>query len=80
MRKAQYLQVMWEPFIEPWSFQVKLIRKYAGNALLDASAITDVYLKSTNQLNLNITEPLIEVKFCDSFMLFIFDFDYSIKA
>lgn len=61
LTKTQYLQVMWEPFIEPWSFQVKLIRKYAGNALLDASTITDVYLKSTDQLNLNITEPLIEV-------------------
>ncbi|XP_019702812.1 uncharacterized protein [Elaeis guineensis] len=56
-------KVMWEPFIEPWSFQVKLIRKYAGHALLDASTITDVYLKSTNQLNLNITEPLIEAIF-----------------
>ncbi|XP_008812811.3 uncharacterized protein LOC103723626 isoform X2 [Phoenix dactylifera] len=56
-------KVMWEPFIEPWSFQVKLIRKHAGHALLDASTTTDVYLKSTDQLNLNITEPLIEAIF-----------------
>lgn len=56
-------KVMWEPFIEPWSFQIKTVRKYAGNALLNASMVTDVYLKSTNQLNLNITEPLIEAVF-----------------
>lgn len=29
--------------------------------ILNSYAVTDVYLNSTKQLNLNITEPLIEV-------------------
>lgn len=56
-------KVMWEPFIEPWCFQLNLVRKCVGNALLTASATTDVSLNSTQQLNLNITEPLIEAIF-----------------
>ncbi|OVA10906.1 Vacuolar protein sorting-associated protein 13 domain [Macleaya cordata] len=56
-------KVMWEPFIEPWGFQLSMIRKYEQSALLNSSVKTDIYLKSTAHLNLNFTEPLIEVIF-----------------
>ncbi|XP_073012455.1 intermembrane lipid transfer protein VPS13 isoform X2 [Typha latifolia] len=55
-------KVMWEPFIEPWSFHLNLKRNFIGNRM-DISAHTDVYLKSTKQLNMNITEPFIEAVF-----------------
>lgn len=47
--------------MEPWSFQLKLDRKHKRSALLNTSVVTDIHLESTAQLNLNITEPLIEV-------------------
>eukprot|EP00268_Persea_americana_P023609 TRINITY_DN23168_c0_g2_i2.p1 TRINITY_DN23168_c0_g2~~TRINITY_DN23168_c0_g2_i2.p1 ORF type:complete len:2954 (+),score=526.87 TRINITY_DN23168_c0_g2_i2:1710-10571(+) len=56
-------KVMWEPFMEPWSFQLKLDRKREQCALLNTSVVTDIHLESTAQLNLNITEPLIEAIF-----------------
>lgn len=43
--------------MEPWCFQLNLTKKYPGNI----HTVTDVYLKSTAELNLNITEPFIEV-------------------
>ncbi|EEE67937.1 hypothetical protein OsJ_25824 [Oryza sativa Japonica Group] len=52
-------KVMWEPFIEPSKFQLNVIRKCANHAL-DISPSTEVWLNSSNQLNLNISEPLIE--------------------
>ncbi|WOK94697.1 hypothetical protein Cni_G03402 [Canna indica] len=55
-------KVMWEPFLEPWSFELKLTRENAGH-ILDRYTVTDAYLKSTKVLNLNITEPLIEAIF-----------------
>lgn len=51
---------MWEPFIEPSSFQLNILRKCADHAL-DVSPITEVSLSSSKQLNVNISEPLIEV-------------------
>ncbi|XWS30007.1 hypothetical protein CRYUN_Cryun24cG0081100 [Craigia yunnanensis] len=53
-------KVFWEPFLEPWKFEMEIIRKQELNALLDNSFITDVHLVSTGQLNFNFTEPLIE--------------------
>lgn len=56
------MQVMWEPFIEPSKFQLNVIRKCANHAL-DISPSTEVWLNSSNQLNLNISEPFIEVSY-----------------
>uniref|UniRef100_A0A453S1U3 Vacuolar protein sorting-associated protein 13 VPS13 adaptor binding domain-containing protein n=1 Tax=Aegilops tauschii subsp. strangulata TaxID=200361 RepID=A0A453S1U3_AEGTS len=55
-------KVMWEPFIEPSSFQLNILRKCADHAL-DVSPITEVSLNSSKQLNVNISEPLIEAIF-----------------
>ncbi|KAL2927751.1 putative vacuolar protein sorting-associated protein 13A [Bienertia sinuspersici] len=54
-------KVLWEPFLEPWSFEVNMIRNHDTNALLDGGIITDIQLESTTQLNLNITTSLCEV-------------------
>ncbi|XP_042498014.1 uncharacterized protein LOC122076662 [Macadamia integrifolia] len=54
-------KVMWEPLIEPWKFQLNITRKNEQSALLNTSFITNIGLMSTTQLNLNLTEPLIEV-------------------
>ncbi|KAG0496669.1 hypothetical protein HPP92_001360 [Vanilla planifolia] len=48
---------------EPWSFRFSFIRKRAGNILLDRSKTMEVCMESTDQLNLNITEPLVEPGF-----------------
>ncbi|XP_058105019.1 intermembrane lipid transfer protein VPS13 isoform X6 [Magnolia sinica] len=56
-------KVMWEPFMEPWKFQFNMVRKHEQNALLNLYVVTDIHLKSTAQLNLNVTEPLIEAIF-----------------
>ncbi|GLT57665.1 hypothetical protein SLA2020_306220 [Shorea laevis] len=53
-------KVLWEPFVEPWKFQISVNRKLEMNALLDSSFLTDIDLTSTAQLNFNLTEPLIE--------------------
>ncbi|EMS47217.1 Putative vacuolar protein sorting-associated protein 13A [Triticum urartu] len=55
-------KVMWEPFIEPSSFQLNILRKCADHAL-DVSPSTEVSLNSSKQLNVNISEPLIEAIF-----------------
>ncbi|XVF82463.1 hypothetical protein PTKIN_Ptkin16aG0050400 [Pterospermum kingtungense] len=57
-------KVFWEPFLEPWKFEMEIIRKQELNALLDNSFVTDIHLVSKGQLNFNFTEPLIEVH-CD---------------
>ncbi|PKA51468.1 hypothetical protein AXF42_Ash002833 [Apostasia shenzhenica] len=51
-------KVMWEPFVEPWSLRVSLSRKDGS-----ITATTNVYIESNDQLNFNITEPLIEAIF-----------------
>ncbi|KAI4331783.1 hypothetical protein L6164_016738 [Bauhinia variegata] len=53
-------KVSWEPFIEPWQFLLTLIREQDMSLLLDNSVITDIIIKSTTQLNLNITESFVE--------------------
>ena len=53
--------MLWEPFIEPWQFQMVVIRKNEMSALLNSFIMTDIQLKSIGQLNLNFTESLIEV-------------------
>jgi len=59
---------MWEPFVEPSRFQLHMLRK-CGDCGLDLSPSTDVCLSSSKQLNLNISEPLIEVCECEFFFL-----------
>ncbi|XP_021760935.1 LOW QUALITY PROTEIN: uncharacterized protein LOC110725772 [Chenopodium quinoa] len=54
-------KVMWEPLLEPWSFQVTMTRNYDKDAPLGCGNITDVLLESTTQLNINITKSLCEV-------------------
>jgi hypothetical protein len=50
---------MWEPFLEPWSFVLNFERKIEG--VTRTYATTDVQVKSLKELNINITEPLVEV-------------------
>ncbi|XP_062008854.1 uncharacterized protein LOC133725578 isoform X1 [Rosa rugosa] len=54
-------KVFWEPFIEPWQFEVNVIRKQEMS--LSSSNLTDVHLKSAAHLNVNFTESLIECVF-----------------
>ncbi|XP_056698931.1 uncharacterized protein [Spinacia oleracea] len=54
-------KVVWEPLLEPWSFQVKIIRNRDKSTPLDSGIITDILLKSTTQLNINITKSFCEV-------------------
>ncbi|XP_059667459.1 uncharacterized protein LOC132312914 [Cornus florida] len=56
-------KVLWEPFVEPWKFQLNVTRKYEKSALLNSAIMTDFCLFSTAQLNLNVTESLVEVVF-----------------
>ncbi|KAJ0027885.1 hypothetical protein Pint_36533 [Pistacia integerrima] len=56
-------KVSWEPFIEPWKFEMKVIRKHEMIALLNSSIITDIDLTATAQLNLNFTDSLVECIF-----------------
>ncbi|KAK7315042.1 hypothetical protein VNO77_33574 [Canavalia gladiata] len=53
-------KVSWEPCIEPWQFQLTLVREQETNVLQSRSVSTDIILKSTTQLNINITESLVE--------------------
>ncbi|KAL2321117.1 hypothetical protein Fmac_030086 [Flemingia macrophylla] len=54
------LQVSWEPFIEPWQFLLTLVREQEMSVLPNRSVSTDIILKSTAELNINITESLVE--------------------
>ncbi|KAL1212574.1 hypothetical protein V5N11_021137 [Cardamine amara subsp. amara] len=56
-------KVLWEPFIEPWNFDIKLSRKHEANALLNNAGLTEVIVASSNQLNVNLTESLFECIF-----------------
>lgn len=55
----QLLKVFWEPFIEPWQFEINMIRKQEMS--LNSSAMTNIHLQSRGHLSLNFTESLIEV-------------------
>ncbi|XAR69469.1 hypothetical protein NMG60_11001060 [Bertholletia excelsa] len=57
------LKVLWEPFMEPWKFQLNINRIHEKSALLDGGIMTDIHLSSTKQLNLNITESFVEAIF-----------------
>uniref|UniRef100_A0A803PHY5 Vacuolar protein sorting-associated protein n=1 Tax=Cannabis sativa TaxID=3483 RepID=A0A803PHY5_CANSA len=54
-------KVFWEPFIEPWKFEINVARKQEMS--LNNTMVTDIHLNSSTQLNLNVTEPLIECIF-----------------
>ncbi|KAL2484980.1 Protein of unknown function (DUF1162) [Abeliophyllum distichum] len=54
-------KVLWEPFVEPWKFQSSMSRKHDESTLLNSALMTDIHLESTSQLNLNVTESLVEV-------------------
>lgn len=54
-------QVLWEPFLEPWKFQVSLRREHRKSALENSAVMTDVHLESRMNLNVNVTESFIEV-------------------
>ncbi|KAJ6776637.1 PROTEIN SORTING-ASSOCIATED PROTEIN putative (DUF1162)-RELATED, partial [Salix koriyanagi] len=56
-------KVLWEPFVEPWNFQINMIRKQEMTTHLNSSILTDIDVTSTVQLNLNCTESLIECFF-----------------
>ncbi|KAL3830664.1 hypothetical protein ACJIZ3_019466 [Penstemon smallii] len=54
-------KVLWEPFVEPWKFQLSMSRKHDERALFNGSIMTDIKLESTTHLNMNINESIIEV-------------------
>ncbi|XP_062110985.1 uncharacterized protein LOC133822610 isoform X2 [Humulus lupulus] len=54
-------KVFWEPFIEPWQFEINVARKQEMS--LNNTMVTDIHLNSLAQLNLNVTEPVIECVF-----------------
>lgn len=56
-------KVLWEPFLEPWKFQVTLRREHGKSALQNSPVMTDVHLESAMNLNINVTESFIEVAF-----------------
>ncbi|KAF3663256.1 hypothetical protein FXO37_12074 [Capsicum annuum] len=51
--------VSWEPFLEPWEIQLS-IRRNDDRSLLSSDITSNLHIKSTTQLNLNLTESLIE--------------------
>lgn len=53
------LEVFWEPFVEPWQFEMHMARKQEMS--LNSSGVTEIYLQSSEKLSLNITESLMEV-------------------
>ncbi|KAJ8775429.1 hypothetical protein K2173_023194 [Erythroxylum novogranatense] len=56
-------KVLWEPFVEPWIFQIDIKKKKEMTAFLSSSDATEMNLTSTAKLNLNFTESLIECAF-----------------
>ncbi|XP_074366463.1 intermembrane lipid transfer protein VPS13 isoform X3 [Apium graveolens] len=56
-------KVLWEPFVEPWKFNLSLNRRNQNSVLLNAAVMADISLSSTSELNLNITESFVEVVF-----------------
>lgn len=53
-------KVTWEPFLEPWSMQCHLTKNLGCNGLLSTSPTTNIYIESLSQLNLNLTEALMQ--------------------
>ncbi|KAK1306903.1 hypothetical protein QJS10_CPA10g00690 [Acorus calamus] len=58
-----FQKIMWEPFVEPWSFQLNLVRTQDQNVILSGPTVTDIHIQSAVQLNLNLTEPFLEAIF-----------------
>ncbi|WCJ32878.1 hypothetical protein M5689_014275 [Euphorbia peplus] len=58
-----FQKVIWEPFLEPWKFEMSLFRRHKLNTLLNSSIIMDINLTSIAPLNMNVTESLIECVF-----------------
>ncbi|KAH6809791.1 hypothetical protein C2S51_027574 [Perilla frutescens var. frutescens] len=54
-------KVLWEPFLEPWKFQLSMSRKQDERALFSGTIMTDINLESKTHLNLNLNESIIEV-------------------
>ncbi|CAN6484627.1 unnamed protein product [Victoria cruziana] len=54
-------KVAWEPFVEPWSFNIMLVSKLVKDGLAQTSPGIEVHLTSTAHLNINVTESLFEV-------------------
>ncbi|XP_057796881.1 intermembrane lipid transfer protein VPS13 isoform X2 [Salvia miltiorrhiza] len=54
-------KVLWEPFLEPWKFQLSMSRKEDERALFNGTITTDINLESKTHLNLNLNEPIVEV-------------------
>ncbi|PIN06334.1 hypothetical protein CDL12_21113 [Handroanthus impetiginosus] len=54
-------KVLWEPFVEPWTFQLSMRRKQDERALFTGAIMTDIILESKRHLNLNLNESIIEV-------------------
>ncbi|KAL6580643.1 hypothetical protein OROMI_008667 [Orobanche minor] len=54
-------KVLWEPFIEPWKFQLSISRKQDLRALFSGATMTDITVESKTHLNLNLNESIIEV-------------------
>ncbi|KAI4303707.1 hypothetical protein MLD38_039306 [Melastoma candidum] len=55
-------KVMWEPLLEPWRFQASMARKL-DTSVLNTSTVTEICVESKMQLNLNITESVLELSF-----------------
>ncbi|KAL8519790.1 hypothetical protein ACS0TY_010650 [Phlomoides rotata] len=54
-------KVLWEPFLEPWKFQLSMNRKQDERALFSGTFMTDINLESKTHLNVNLNESIIEV-------------------
>ncbi|KAM7261915.1 hypothetical protein ACFE04_020992 [Oxalis oulophora] len=56
-------KMLWEPFLEPWKFEIKIVRKIVTTALLNSSVMMDISFTSASHLNLNFPESLFELEF-----------------
>nr|GEW49257.1 hypothetical protein LSAT_6X56501 [Tanacetum cinerariifolium] len=65
-------KVLWEPFLKPWKLQVSLRIEHGKSALQNSPIMTDVHLELAMNLNINVTESLIEA-FCSSYPMYIDD-------
>lgn len=54
-------KVFWEPLVEPWKFNLRLSRKNDNSSLLNGGIMTLIHLNSKSQLNLNLSESMIEI-------------------
>ncbi|XP_078445725.1 vacuolar protein sorting-associated protein, putative (DUF1162) isoform X2 [Wolffia australiana] len=57
-----FVKVVWEPIIEPWSFHMELVQN-VNNDVQCGSKTNQISLCSQEELNLNLTESLVEAAF-----------------